>query len=69
MIAMQDANVRANPATTASIVSHLRRGTAVTQLELRGNWVHVQISGGEGKSEPQQGWVHASLLRDFLKKG
>ncbi len=60
-VTVRGANVRAAPSATADIVTTLPRGTNVTRLEQRGNWVRVQVANG-GKA--QQGWVYGQYLKD-----
>lgn len=55
VVAVQSANLRAEPFTTAPVVAQLKKGQPVEARALRGEWVQVQAGG-------QAGWVLRSLL-------
>jgi uncharacterized protein YgiM (DUF1202 family) len=57
-------NARAEPSTSAAIISTLQRGLKVATVEQRGSWTLVRIDGESGKAEPRQGWVYSSFLND-----
>jgi hypothetical protein len=56
---IRSANVRANPAKTAAVISTLQRGAQVATIDERNNWTLVRIDG----SKSQQGWVYNSFLK------
>ena len=51
-------NLRYGPSTDAKVRMHVRRNRLMTELERQGDWVRVEIAGGDGTS----GWIHSSLL-------
>ncbi len=61
-IVVRAANVRADPAKTATIVSTLQHGMQVAMIGARANWTLVRIDAKGGK--PQQGWVYSSFLKN-----
>jgi hypothetical protein len=63
-VVARDVNVRANPSTSASVVSKLPRGLKVAIIEQRGSWTMVQIENSRGNTRPRRGWVHRSFLKD-----
>ena len=59
---VNDVNLRAEPSTTAEIITTLPRGLKVTMIEQRGDWMLVQVEGSNGNPRPRRGWVFASFL-------
>ena len=55
VVAVNSANLRAEPFTTAPVVAQLKKGAVLEAVALRGEWVQV-------KAGPQTGWVLRSLL-------
>jgi len=62
-LVVQSVNLRAGPSSTAPVISTVQRGQEVATLEQRGNWTHVRIDG-DGKTQPREGWVYRSFLKD-----
>ena len=52
------ANLRAGPSTAREVLTTLPRGTVVTVMERRDDWIRVQAGGDPS----DQGWLHHSLL-------
>jgi hypothetical protein len=55
------ANLRAQPSTSAAVLTKLTRDAEVVPVERRGKWVFVRI--GEGPAQ-KQGWIARSVLKD-----
>lgn len=55
VVAVNSANLRAEPSTTGAPVAQLKKGATLEALALRGGWVQVKAGG-------QTGWVLRSLL-------
>ena len=62
MVGTPLARLRSEPATTAAVVTTLRRGDQVSLLEHRGNWARVHVGSAGGKAA-LDGWVFAASLR------
>jgi len=56
-----DARLRAGPSTNVSVIAPLERGTSVTILEERGEWIRVRAAG----KPVREGWVKISQLKDI----
>jgi uncharacterized protein YgiM (DUF1202 family) len=56
-----DARLRAGPSTQVSVIAPLDRGTSVTILEERGEWIRVRAAG----KPVREGWVKISQLKDI----
>jgi hypothetical protein len=54
------ANLRAQPSTSAAVLTKLARDVEVVPVERRGKWVFVRI--GEGPAQ-KQGWIASSVLK------
>ena len=52
-------NLRAEPSTEANILTRLKLGQPVFQVESQDEWIKVAVAGDKSLS----GWVHQSLLR------
>jgi hypothetical protein len=61
-IVIRAANVRADPAKTATVMSTLQHGMQVATIGERNNWTLVRID--TKGSKPQQGWVYSSFLKN-----
>jgi hypothetical protein len=53
------ANVHSDPASTATILAKVERGTQVAVIGLHGNWTRVRIAG---MTKPVEGWIFNSYL-------
>ncbi len=51
-------NVRSQPTTSSTVIGTLPRGSAVTLLDKRGGWWHVQMAGGVS------GYCYASYIAE-----
>ena len=62
---IRDVNLRVGPSTSAAVITSLKQGTAVTVLDVQGNWDHIQvvISGQTSR----QGWAYGSYIGDTGK--
>jgi hypothetical protein len=60
---LRSANVRANPAKTAAVISTLQHGVQVAVIDTRNNWTLVRIDAKNSNAKPQQGWVYSSFLK------
>jgi hypothetical protein len=58
---IRSANVHADPAKTAAVITTLQHGMQIEVIGGRNNWTLVRINGKGGK--PQQGWVYSSFLK------
>jgi hypothetical protein len=58
---IRSANVRSDPASTATVLARVERGVQVAVVGLHGNWTHVRIDGN-GATKPIEGWVFNSYL-------
>ncbi len=63
VIGVSDAKLRSGPSTVAAVIATLPRGTEVTPLERRGDWVLIRTGGGHGTGE-REGWVFRSSLKE-----
>lgn len=63
-VVVRYARMRAEPSKSGAVVAALPIGVEVTVVETRDKWVLVRTAG-EGKTEPREGWVFASLLKDI----
>jgi hypothetical protein len=59
LFAAEFANMRAEPSSTARIVSTVDKGAKLVELDRSRGWVKVAPHDGSGA----QGWVHGSLLQ------
>jgi hypothetical protein len=59
-VAVHNANVRAEPSTTATVVMTLQHGSKAQIVKTQGNWTEVQIAGGK---TPVQGWIYSTFLQ------
>ena len=55
-IQVKKANVRKDASLNAKINAQLKKGQAVTVIEVKDEWYHIQLDDGE------HGWVHRSTL-------
>ncbi len=56
-VSASDVRLRSGPGTDQSVRGMLARGATVFALERRGDWLRVDVHGG------QDGWVHSSLVK------
>ena len=60
-VVVRSANVRSGPAKSETLVTTLASDVAVTTVERRGSWVHIQFPAADGK--PHDGWVFDTFLK------
>jgi hypothetical protein len=63
-VLLRGANVRTAPSGDASVMLSLPRGTEVAPLERRGSWTRIQIKPDGNSTEPREGWIFTSFLKD-----
>ena len=61
---VSSAKLRSGPSTDSKAIVTLSAGRQVTIVERNGNWTRVQIADTSGKTEPKQGWIHNTLLKE-----
>ncbi len=62
-VQVNKANVRNEASLGAKINAQLKKGQAVTVIEVKDDWYHIQLDDGE------QGWVHGSTLGEKTVRG
>ena len=61
---IRGANVRTAPSGDAIVMLSLPRGTQVVPLERQGSWTRIQVKAEGNSSEPREGWVFTSFLKE-----
>ncbi len=56
IVKVQTTALRSEPKFYAPVITTLKAGTQLTQLQAQGDWLKVQVAGG------QTGWVHKSAV-------
>lgn len=63
-VLLRGANVRTAPSGDASVMLTLPRGTEVAPLERRGSWTRIQVKPDGTSTEPREGWIFTSFLKE-----
>jgi SH3-like domain-containing protein len=63
-VVIRAGNLRSGPSKAAGAVATLAKGTKVTVVERRGNWVHVQAAAQDGGQKALEGWMFNTFLSD-----
>lgn len=56
IVKVQTTALRSEPKFYSTVIATLRAGTQLTQVQAQGDWLKVQVAGG------QTGWVHKSAV-------